>query len=158
MQTIENGQVVESDLRHLDAEEPLPQHGTVTVPLERWIAERDALVQRGDVGVRLQSFETAEQVAPYLRDLEVIALEFPKFADGRHYSTARLLRDKFGFTGQLRATGDVLRDQLFYLVRCGFDVLELRSDKDAHAALDAFRDFSVTYQAASDGQLPIYRR
>lgn len=156
MEAIENGQVVASDVRHLADDEAIPEAGRVSVSLERFAANRDELVARGDVGLRLASHETAEQASPHLDDVAFVALEFPKFADGRPYSTARLLRDRYGYSGQLRATGDVLRDQLFYMQRCGFDVLEVRAGKDANAAVDALDEFSVTYQTAADGRPPVY--
>lgn len=80
------------------------------------------------------------------------------FTDGRNYSNARLLRDRYGYKGELRAIGDVLRDQLFYLHRCGFDAYALRADKDPYEALESLKDFSVTYQAATDEPLPLFRR
>ena len=88
--------------------------------------------------------------------LAAIALDFPKFADGRCYSHARLLRERHGWTGELRAHGDILRDQVFFLWRCGIDVLEVREDKSAQDALEAFKEFSVTYQPAADEQRAIY--
>jgi len=88
----------------------------------------------------------------------VIAIEFPRFTDGRGYSIARVLRGRLGYLGELRAVGDIMRDQLFYLMRVGFDAFELRDDQDANAAIAALRDFSVRYQASSDQPLPHFRR
>jgi uncharacterized protein (DUF934 family) len=88
----------------------------------------------------------------------VIALEFDQFKDGRSYSLARLLRERYKFNGQIRAVGDVLHDQLFYMRRCGVDAFELRPDRSAEDALRAFKEFSVTYQAAADDTRPLYRR
>jgi uncharacterized protein (DUF934 family) len=88
----------------------------------------------------------------------MVAVHFPKFNDGRGYSSARLLRERLGFAGELRAVGDVLRDQLFLLARCGFDSFALRADQDPASALSAFKDFSVRYQAATDEVLPLFRR
>jgi uncharacterized protein (DUF934 family) len=90
--------------------------------------------------------------------LPLIALYFPKFADGRNYSSARLLKERFDFKGELRAEGDILRDQLFYLSRCGFDTFELKEGQNVEQALKGFRDFSDVYQSAADGLLPAYRR
>jgi len=85
-------------------------------------------------------------------------VSFPVFTDGRGYSIARLLRDRHGWTGELRAVGDVLRDQLFALARCGFDSFALRAGQDVQASLAAFGDFSVRYQSATDEPMPLFRR
>ena len=127
------------------------------VSLARWQSETEALRARGaPVGVAVPGETDAEAV-----DLEgavLIAVEFPKFTDGRGYSFARVLRSRVGYVGELRAVGQVLRDQLFYMARCGFDSFELVDGKDVDDALAAFRDFSVTYQPASDDDAPIWRR
>ena len=87
-----------------------------------------------------------------------MALNFPIFRDGRAYSTARLLRDRYGFKGELRATGDVLRDQIFFMRRVGFDAFEVRGDRSIEDALKAFDDFKVTYQPSADESQPLWRR
>ncbi|MEZ5730485.1 MAG: DUF934 domain-containing protein [Burkholderiaceae bacterium] len=92
--------------------------------------------------------EPAELVSDFPR-LSLIAVAFPVFTDGRGYSLARVLRDRDGWLGELRAVGDILRDQLFYLARCGFDSFELADGSDAAAAVDAFSDYSVVYQAGA---------
>ena len=158
MKAIEKTAVVDSVVQHLDDEAAIPESGPITVSLSRFGAERESLIARGDVGLRVKSTETAEDAQRWLPDVSRIALEFPSFTDGRAYSTARLLRDKYGFEGELRAIGDVLRDQVFFMRRCGFDVLEVRADRDANDALVGLDEFSVTYQAAADGRLPIYLR
>jgi len=93
-----------------------------------------------------------------LAHFQVIALNFPSFTDGRHYSSARLLRERYGYKGEIRAIGDVLRDQLFYMRRCGFDAFAIRADRDPVDALEGLKDFSVTYQAAADDERPLFRR
>jgi uncharacterized protein (DUF934 family) len=138
--------------------EDLPQTGDLIVPLSLWRTQRVALLARaGRTGVWLQpSDDPADLVtSPPLPDL--IAVHFPVFSDGRGYSTARLLRDRHGFRGELRAIGDVLRDQLFELARCGFDAFELRADQDSVEALKAFGDFTEAYQAATD-RGPLFER
>ena len=92
------------------------------------------------------------------RHLSWSPVNFPQFTDGRGYSIARLLRERYGWRGELRAIGDVLRDQLFYLSRCGFDAFALRDDQDPHAALTAFDDFSEAYQASVERPQPLFRR
>ena len=153
---IKNRAVVEDSWRHLDDASSAPD-GQFTVSLSRWLAERETLRGLKHVGIRVAANEDLEVILEDLDYLQVIALDFPKFADGRNYSKARLLRERYGFDGELRATGDILRDQLFYLERCGFNAFEL-AEGDAERALLGFQDFSVTYQTAADGTLPVYLR
>jgi uncharacterized protein (DUF934 family) len=131
----------------------------VLIPLDEW-RERAAVWQSrpGRVGLLLSPPDDPNSVAADLDRFALIAVNFPKFSDGRGYSTARLLRERLGWRGELRAVGDVLRDQLFLLARCGFDSFALRADQDPRAASAAFRDFSVRYQAAIDEPLPLFRR
>ncbi|HRH91924.1 MAG TPA: DUF934 domain-containing protein, partial [Agitococcus sp.] len=109
-------------------------------------------------GVMLQPDQHPEIIANDVQQLDMIALDFPAFADGRGYSYAALLRQRFGFTGELRATGDVFKDNLFYLKRCGFNSFAVRADKDIHVALQGLNDFSESYQASVDESRPLYRR
>jgi len=141
------------------AREPLPIDGDIIVPFRRWIEERDTLTQRaGRIGVLLDGDDEPADIAEDLRLFGVVAVDFPRFTDGRGYSTGRLLRERYGWRGELRAVGDVQRDQLFYLARCGFDAFMLRDGEDATVALDAFHDFSERYQSAVDQPLPLFRR
>jgi uncharacterized protein (DUF934 family) len=110
-----------------------------------------------NIGVIVPNTTSPEEILANKDALGLIAIEFPVFTDGRGYSLARILRES-GYTGELRATGDVLPDQLFYMARCGFDTFSLKSDKDAATALQHFQTFSVTYQAAEDIKQPIYHR
>ncbi|MBJ9973935.1 DUF934 domain-containing protein [Pseudomonas sp. S75] len=129
------------------------------VPLQMWRDHAHALQARdGGLGVWLDSDEEAEEIGDQVQHFRVIALNFPAFTDGRSYSNARLLRDRYQYKGELRAIGDVLRDQLFYMARCGFDAFALRADKDPQDALQSLKDFSVTYQGATDEPLPLFRR
>lgn len=138
-----------------DAE--LPPEGDVVVTLARLRRDRDRLHGRR-IGVRAPGDTEPEELARLLDGVELVVVELPKFTDGRAYTLARLLRTRFGFAGELRATGDVLRDQLFYLARCGFTSFELAPGRDVADALRAFEDFSVTYQPAADHDEPIWRR
>lgn len=139
----------------------LAQHDgdNIIVPLNCWLEIREQLLARqGKTGVWLQSNETPAALAADLPQLPLIALNFPVFSDGRAYSSARELRQNMGFGGELRAIGDVLRDQLFYMARCGFNAFALRDDQDPETALSAFDDFSDAYQASVDRPQPLFRR
>jgi uncharacterized protein (DUF934 family) len=132
--------------------------GRVIVPLKVWQAQRAALQARADLGVWLASTERAEDLQDDLAKFAVIAVDFPKFADGRGYSIAYHLRARMDYRGELRAIGDVLRDQMFYMQRVGFDAFAPRADKDIHEALKGLSDFSLSYQASVDDKLPLFRR
>jgi uncharacterized protein (DUF934 family) len=160
MQIIRNRKIVDDDFVHVPdgAELPDADAGKPIVTLARYIAARDELLARYPaLGVRVSSDKLPTDI-PDPAKLAVIAIEFPRFTDGRGYSIARLLRDRSRFTGELRAVGWVLRDQLFYMERCGFTAFELKPGKRLESALEAFGEFSVTYQAAADEKRPIYRR
>ena len=158
MKVIKRNQIVEDPVAHLADDAPVPETGRFSVSLTRWNAERDALAGTPGLGLRLNGDDLVDDVVADLDAFDWIALEFPKFSDGRCYSHARVLREHHGYRGELRATGDVLRDQLFFMARCGIDVFEVRPDKNIEDALEAFREFSVTYQPAADGRPPVYRR
>ncbi len=137
----------------------LPFSGDVIVPLDLWASERETLLFRlGRIGVWLDAEADLATIAQDLARLDVIAVRFASFTDGRGYSTARLLRERYGYRGELRAIGDVLRDQLYYLSRCGFDAFALRADQDPEQALAALDDFSEAYQASVERPEPLFRR
>ncbi|TKC83004.1 DUF934 domain-containing protein [Trinickia terrae] len=135
--------------------------GKVLVPLALWQAERETLAatkSKSELGVWLApDSEPADFVADFGK-ITLIGVDFPVFRDGRGYSTARLLRERYGWKGELRAIGDIMRDQLHHLARCGFDAFAVRADKDIHDALKAFTEFSVLYQGAFDEPNPLFRR
>lgn len=161
---IKNKTIVEDDwiVLRLDendtVESVVVPSGKVIVPLKVWQAQRDALQHRSDLGVWFASNERAEDLQNDVTKFSVIAVDFPKFADGRGYSIAYHLRARLGYRGQLRAIGDVLRDQMFYMQRIGFDAFVTRPDKDIHEALKGLSDFSLSYQASVDQPLPLFRR
>lgn len=164
MMIIKNKTVVEDDwqvfrLTDQDAADTVtvPQ-GKVIVPLKVWLSQRDVLQQREDIGVWFASDERPETLKSDVQRFPVIAVDFPKFADGRGYSIAFNLRARLGYTGELRAIGDVLRDQLFYMQRVGFDSFEPRPDRDINDALKGFADFSEVYQTSRDQREPLFRR
>lgn len=134
--------------------------GDVLFPLAVWRARRNEIISRCKrIGLLLQPADRVEEVAGDLDWFVVIAIAFPRFVDGRGYSTAALLRQRYGYQGELRAVGEVLHDQLFFLKRVGFDAWELKDGKDASYALAAgFATFGDSYQAATDTLEPHFRR
>ena len=161
---VRNQNIVDDDWSVLRlGEEDTPEgvavpSGKVIVPLKVWQAQREQLQGRAEIGVWLDSDERAEELADDLDRLAVIAVNFPKFNDGRGYSIAYRLRVRLGYRGELRAIGDVLRDQLFYMQRVGFDAFEPRADRDMREALKGLNDFTVRYQASADEAMPLFRR
>lgn len=160
MRVIKDDQIIEDKWSRLDTVVPgqsIPE-GDVILPFSYCKQNRDSLAgHKGKIAVCLNGEDKLEDIVKELDQFDLIALDFPAFKDGRCYTHARLLRDRYGYKGDLRAVGDVLRDQLFYMKRCGFSSFFVRSDKDIQDALNAFRDFSVKYQTAADGALPVYR-
>ena len=132
--------------------------GKVIVPLTVWQAQRASLSTRAQVGVWIASDERPEVLKGELDSFAVVAVDFPKFTDGRGYSIAYNLRMRLGYTGQLRAIGDVLRDQLFQMQRTGFDAFATRQDRNINDALKGLTDFSEVYQTSVDIKTPLYRR
>ncbi|MFM9885061.1 MAG: DUF934 domain-containing protein [Burkholderiales bacterium] len=143
----------------IDDAAELPALAPALVSLSRWQRERALIGARnGPFGVQLESHHEASSVAEHVGRFGLIAVHFPKFTDGRGYSIARTLRERLAYRGELRATGDVLRDQLFNLARMGFDTFDLRTDQDIDASLAAFRDFSEAYQVSVERPIPLFRR
>ena len=132
--------------------------GKMIVPLQVWLKQRDILQQRAEIGIWLASDERPEDLKDDIHKFSVIAIDFPKFSDGRGYSIAHNLRARLGYTGELRAIGDVLRDQLFYMQRVGFDAFAPRPDRKIEDALKGLTDFSEVYQTSFDQKLPLFRR
>jgi uncharacterized protein (DUF934 family) len=158
MHIIKNKAIIEDGWHFVSPETPqsgLPE-GDLIVPLALWQQCKNSLT--GKLGVALSSSQAIEGIVDDLDKLALIALEFPAFKDGRHYSSARLLRERYGFTGEIRAYGEVNRDQLYYMSRVGFDAFQFKPGTDLEIALSAFKDFSVNYQASCDQPLPLYRR
>ena len=164
MMIIKNKTLVEDDwhVLRLNDQETVENitvpDGKVIVPLKVWLSQRDALIQRNDLGVWFASDERPEDIKADIHKFQVIAVDFPKFSDGRGYSIAYNLRARLGYSGELRAIGDVLRDQLFYMRRVGFDAFALRPDRDIHDALKGFEDFSEVYQTSFEEKLPLFKR
>ena len=157
---IKNRQIIEDHWQPVADDEALPPQGAIIVSLARWRQERQVLLARPDkqLGIRLKNDVPVADIVEDLPYAAAIALEFPTFKDGRALTQARLLRERYGYRGELRAVGDVLRDQLFFMQRCGFDTFEPRPDQNLEDLLEAFGEFTVTYQPAVDEPLPLYRR
>jgi uncharacterized protein (DUF934 family) len=145
-------------MREVEPLAPIAADAPVIVPLAVWRAQRDALSGRGNVGVWLAPNDDPGVLADDVDRLPLIAIDFPQFTDGRGYSSGRLLREQFGFKGELRAIGDILRDQLHQLHACGFNAFAVRADRDLGDALEGLADFSDHYQSTVGQPVPLFRR
>jgi uncharacterized protein (DUF934 family) len=161
-QYILDGRIQDNPWRFVAAEEcesGVPEGSHLIVPLSVWQEHRDELLgRRQRPGVCLEPGEEPADLAEDLDQLPVVAIHFPRFADGRGYSYARELRTRYAYEGEVLAVGDVLRDQMFYLHRCGFNAFQPREDRAVEEVLEGLRDFSVTYQGDVHDPRPIYRR
>ncbi|MFT4045210.1 MAG: DUF934 domain-containing protein [Solimonas sp.] len=156
---IRNGRVEPNGYVETEAGIAISGDTGIVVPLERWLQERAALADgQRPVGVRLPNTVSIDDVWPQIADRPLIELDFPSFGDGRAYSQARVLRERFRYTGEIRATGQaVVRDQLQSMRRVGIDSFVLRTDQDPDICLQALNDFDLAYQQSSD-ELPVVRR
>jgi uncharacterized protein (DUF934 family) len=142
----------------------IPATGKILLPLTVWLANQDALASRmaaGEIGIVLATHEPIESLIAAFDDinnLPVIAIFVERFADGRNFTLGNLLRTRYGFKNELRAVGDVLRDQLFFLKRSGFNSYLMRADRSAKDALASLNDFSQPYQGAVDEPRPVFKR
>lgn len=158
MQIIKNRKIVEDNWHHLDDDAELVS-GDITVSIARWQAEHDSLSKHdGGLGLRLTGDDPLEEIVPDLAHFPLIVLVFPAFTDGRCYSFARLLRDRYGYQGEIRAQGDILHDQLFYMTQCGITSFEMADATKLAEAMPAFDDFSESYQTTVLNPAPLYRR
>jgi len=129
------------------------------VPLKFWkLYSAELNDYGGNIAIWLDSNEQVEQIGSEVHAMPLIALNFPVFSDGRSYTNARELRQRHDYKGEIRAIGDVLRDQLYYMAQCGFDTFEIRSDQDPQVCLDAFADFRTGYQSTTVEPTPLFRR
>jgi uncharacterized protein (DUF934 family) len=158
MQIIKDREIVEDNWLHLEDEAELVA-GNITVSLARWQEQHDVLSNHeGGLGLRLTGEDPLEEIVPELGHFSLIVLSFPAFTDGRCYSFARLLRDRYHYKGEIRAQGDVLHDQLFYMTQCGINSFEMANPNRMANALAAFNDFSESYQTTALRPDPLYRR
>lgn len=159
MPLVKGNTVVADEFLHLADDAELLADGAVLLPAERFLKDPEAALSRnGKLGVIWPNNRDIDDLLPYLERLAAIALVFPIFRDGRAYSQARLLRERYKFTGELRATGQVLRDQFMFMLRAGFDAFEVKKDKDAQVFADVARRFSVFYQPTGDGRITAFHR
>ena len=154
MALVKNHAVIDDPFTDVSGHETIPASGAVLVDLDQWQAHRGQLLRRTEpVGVKLRSDQPPDSIAEDLRSIALVALEFPVFRDGRAYSYARLLRGQYGYSGEIRAVGDVLLEQLHFMERTGFDAFELESDDPLRDLKIASADFDVWYQPAADDRL-----
>jgi uncharacterized protein (DUF934 family) len=159
MPLVKNGKTIDDGYLRILDDGAVPDDGAVLVPATRLLADAGELVQRaGQTGVLWPNDRDVAELAPYLDRLALVALAFPNFKDGRAYSQARILRERHRFRGELRATGQILRDQFLFLIRAGFDAFEVTKPADAAAFAETIGRYSVFYQPATDGRTPALRR
>src|SRR6476469_1353929 len=159
MPLVKNATTVADPFVHVVDGAELPGDGAVLGTAERFLADRETLSRRaGKVGVIWPNNRPVDDLVPYLDRLAAVALVFPSFRDGRAYSQARLLRERHGYDGEMRATGQVLRDQFVFMSRAGFDAFEVKKDADAEAFAETMKRYSVFYQPTGDGRVTAFNR
>jgi uncharacterized protein (DUF934 family) len=158
MPLVRNGRVAADNFERIEDGAPIPLSGAVLVSAARFLADQDEFAARdGATGVVWPNDRNISELAPNLERLALVALVFPAFKDGRAYSQARLLRERYGFRGELRATGQVLRDQFVFLVRAGFDSFDVVKPTDAAAFEEAVKRYTVFFQPTGDGRVTVAR-
>jgi uncharacterized protein (DUF934 family) len=158
MVLLKNG-TVDTDLyTDVSTADAIPETGAIIISLTQWQEQHNLLAERSEaLGIVLRSDEKPAAISNDLAHFDVIALEFPAFSDGRAYSYARLLRDRYGYAGELRAVGDVLLEQLHFMHRVGFNAFDIQSKDAAKAWEIAAADISVWYQPSSDNRTPVIK-
>ena len=158
MPLIKNGREVDNVWAHVPDEAPLSPGGCITVSLGRFRSETELLLARNtDIGVRLEPADDPHELQDHIDRLDLIEVSFPKYTDGRGYSQAQLLRRRLGYSGELRAVGHVLRDQILYMNRSGFDAYETER-AELPSVLEALNEYSAFYQPAADGARSVFAR
>lgn len=166
-QIIRDRKIVEDDWIKLDDRAPMPAAGKILISYARWRANNTTLMSRGNTGIAIPSHLDVSELRDDLPYLSLIAVLFVfiqprpeggRIFDGRGYSQARLLRERYGYQAEIRATGEVFRDAVYYLHRCGINAFEVKPGQDLADALNAFNDFTIAYQGAADGQPPVFFR
>ncbi len=158
MPLIKDATEIEDIWAFIEDDAELSEGGRFTVTLDRWIAEADRLSLRNEaIGVRLSPADDPHLLAPYLDKLTLIEVSFPKYTDGRGYSQAQLLRRRLGYTGELRAVGHVLTDQILYMNRSGFDAYQT-TRANLPSVVKALQEYAAFYQPAADGNPSVFAR
>jgi uncharacterized protein (DUF934 family) len=159
MPLVKDGKTIDDLFVHVPDGAELPGDGAILVTAARLLESPEAILRRsGKAGVIWSNNRSVDDLAPYRDRLAAVALVFPSFRDGRAYSQARLLRERYGFEGELRATGQVLRDQFVFMLRAGFDAFEVKKENDAAAFAATARRYSVFYQPTGDGRVTALNR
>ena len=159
MPLVKFGRIVDDEYVRIPDDAPVAGGVAVIVTGARFLADGEAFMHRPEgVGVLWPNNRPVAELAPYLKRIALVGLAFPGFRDGRAYSQARILRERYGFTGELRATGLVLRDQFLFLLRAGFDSFEVSKAADATAFAESIQRFDVFYQPTGDGRATAFRR
>ncbi|MDI1265444.1 MAG: DUF934 domain-containing protein [bacterium] len=159
MPLVKQGRIVTDLFVHVADGAELPGDGAILVPAARFLEGPETLLNRaGKVGVIWPNNRDIDDLVPWLDRLAAVALVFPSFRDGRAYSQARLLRERHGYDGELRATGQVLRDQFVFMLRAGFDTFEVKKDADADAFAATVKRYTVFYQPTGDGRVTALNR
>jgi len=153
MPLVKNGGIAADIFVHVPDGAELPAGADVLVTAARFLGDTEGLLARTEkLGVIWPNNRDLDDLLPYLDRLAAVALVFPTFRDGRAYSQARLLRERHGYDGELRATGQVLRDQFVFMLRAGFDAFEVKKQSDAEAFKLTAKRYSVFYQPTGDGR------
>lgn len=156
---IRDNALVADDWAEVDSQAEIPPAKKLIVPLSRWLTEREQLCSTGaTIGVRLPNTEDVDAIFPEIADRPLIALELPKFDDGRALTQARVLRGRLGYRGDLRGVGDILQDLVYIMRRCGFNEIIPRADQGLDGCLRALADFSTAYQPAADSIQSVFIR
>jgi uncharacterized protein (DUF934 family) len=159
MPLVKNGTIATDPFVHVPDGAELPADGAVLISTARFLDDPETLLRRaGKLGVIWPNNRDVDDLVPWLDRLAAVALVFPSFRDGRAYSQARLLRERHGYDGELRATGQVLRDQFVFMLRAGFDAFEVKKDSDAEAFAVSAKRYSVFYQPTGDGRVTALHR
>ncbi|MBI5262506.1 MAG: DUF934 domain-containing protein [Bradyrhizobium sp.] len=159
MPLVRGGKIIDDPFVYLADDAPIPADGAILVSGARLLQEAENLFAASrKVGVIWSNNRELAELVPYLDRLAAIALIFPTFRDGRAYTQARLLRERYHYRGELRATGQVLRDQFVFMLRAGFDTFAVRKESDAEAFADTIKRYSVFYQPTGDGRITALHR
>ena len=159
MPLVKQGRIATDIFLHVADGAELPEDGAILIPAARFLENAETLSRRaGKIGVIWPNNRDLDDLVPHLGQVAAVALVFPSFRDGRAYSQARLLRERHGYKGELRATGQVLRDQFMFMLRAGFDAFEVKKESDAEAFSATAKRYSVFYQPTGDGRMTALHR